>query len=183
VLEYRANTDALTDLPNRRSFHAQSQTEFDVLLRLESPMSLIVIDIDCFKAVNDLYGHDAGDRVLQQVAASIRSMCAPNYYPVRWGGDEFAMLLPGCDLKQARAVAERLRANIEGMGERINGATVSIGIALYHEGDTLGTLFKRADRGLYRAKSLGRNRAEASPDQAYSEDAGELRHLTPTPPY
>jgi diguanylate cyclase (GGDEF)-like protein len=185
LLEYRANTDALTDLPNRRAFYADCKKEFDEGRRRENAMSLIVIDIDCFKAVNDLCGHDAGDRVLQQVAGVIRSMISSSHYPVRWGGDEFAVLLPGHDLKRAHAVAERLRAGIGALGENIHGATVSIGIALYGNGDRLDTLFKRADRGLYRAKDLGRNRVETSPDHDYSDQPGdaasELHHLTPTP--
>jgi diguanylate cyclase (GGDEF)-like protein len=167
LLEYRANTDVLTELPNRRAFQAQSQQEFDARQRLQSPMSLIAIDIDCFKSINDLYGHDAGDRVLQQVAGVIRLLSEPPHYPMRWGGDEFAVLLPGCDLEQAQALAERLRSGIEALREETNGATVSIGIALYREGDSPDTLLKRADQGLYRAKDLGRNRVEASPQHAY----------------
>ncbi len=185
LLEYRANTDVLTEMPNRRAFQAQSQKEFDVERRQDSPMSLITIDIDCFKAINDLYGHDAGDRVLQQVARVIRSMSAPPHYPMRWGGDEFAVLLPGCDLDRARQVAERLRGGIEALRDQTNGSTVSIGIALYRAGDNPDTLFKRADQGLYRAKELGRNRVEASPLNAYPalplDDGAAIRQLASNP--
>lgn len=168
LLEYRAYTDALTELPNRRSFQAQTKKQFYAERRRESPMSLIAVDIDCFKGINDAHGHDTGDRVLQHIAGAIRSMTEPSHYPVRWGGDEFAVLLPGCDLDQAKVVAERLRAGIEALGERTNGATVSIGVALYQEGDHLERLFKRADQGLYRAKNLGRNRVEVGPEQSYA---------------
>lgn len=169
LLEYRAYTDALTELPNRRAFQTQSRKQFDAARHANRPLSLIAIDIDCFKAINDVHGHDTGDRVLQKIAGVIRQMTGPSNYPVRWGGDEFAVLLPGCDQEQALSVAERLRAGIGALGEQTNHSTVSIGVALYRDGDSLEQLFRRADRGLYRAKAMGRNRVEIAAQQSPAE--------------
>lgn len=162
-LERQATTDALTGLCNRREFEVSAHRELARTHRTHATVSLLMMDIDKFKGINDEHGHDAGDEVLKTIARA----CAPHLREVdvlaRLGGEEFGVLLPDTGLDGARNVAERLREALGGEAVALGGAksirfTVSIGVA-EHDGlsEQLPVWVKRADEALYRAKHSGRN--------------------------
>ena len=123
-----------------------------------------MVDVDHFKRVNDQYGHPAGDRMLYAVAQSLVNLMRPNDMIVRFGGEEFIVLLPDLELPEAMTIAERLRAGIAAVKVRIDGVleplsvTVSLGVDRMLPNETLETLVASADAALYRAKAGGRNR-------------------------
>jgi diguanylate cyclase (GGDEF)-like protein len=158
-LQRLAFSDALTGLMNRRAFDETMECEMRSGRRGE-PLVLLLIDIDSFKAINDEYGHPAGDEVIRQVGHVLQTNVRVDDTVSRYGGEEFVMLLRGLRIDDAEAIAERLRMQIAGMGglpEAI-GVTVSIGLAVYDPGDTFASLLKRSDDALYCAKRSGRNR-------------------------
>lgn len=160
-----ALTDALTGIANRKHFEitlaarvAQSHLE-------KTPLVLVVIDIDHFKRFNDTFGHLTGDQVLRLVAAAMRESMNAEATLARFGGEEFAMILPGADEEFALGWAETIRQNVMGRellkrtsGESLGRVTVSLGIARLRPDDTVNSLLERADLCMYRAKSAGRNR-------------------------
>lgn len=159
-----AVTDALTGLYNRRYLETQLSQLIEQSADRGKGLSLLTLDIDFFKSVNDTYGHDAGDRVLQDVAGRIRSCVRSVDLACRTGGEEFVVVLPGADLAVAEKVGERIRKAIAaksfmlGPGSHLT-VTASLGVsALSSAQDTVEDLLKRADRALYRAKREGRNR-------------------------
>ncbi|HEX5804405.1 MAG TPA: diguanylate cyclase [Azospira sp.] len=164
VLEHDAWTDPLTQTANRGHFMELAKEEFERCRRYGHPLSVWMLDIDHFKAVNDTYGHHAGDLALQALVSTSRKALRDWDLLGRMGGEEFAVLLPETEPEQSLQVANRLRiavANTTGSSE--NGEpphiTVSIGIATVHDNDTdLADLFKRADQALYEAKRTGRDR-------------------------
>jgi diguanylate cyclase len=158
-----ARVDVLTGLYNRRVF----DTELEQLIALEAPMGLclMLIDVDHFKRFNDTYGHLMGDKVLQYVGRLLKEECAEPLIPVRFGGEEFAVMLPGMQQADAEAIAERLRKRVEAIrirqrssGSVISSITASFGVTRFQPGDTAVSLIERADQALYRAKEEGRNR-------------------------
>ncbi|HOF40136.1 MAG TPA: GGDEF domain-containing protein [Candidatus Hydrogenedentes bacterium] len=160
--------DSLTGLANRRHFDEVLATELRRADRTRCPVSLLMIDIDCFKAYNDQYGHQGGDVALKQVAAAVAAtVCRAGDLAARYGGEEFAAILPATDARGAAEVAERLRAAIEDLQilhERCSTGpylTVSLGLSTVKEGplDAV-SLIASADRALYRAKRQGGNRLE-----------------------
>lgn len=160
-----ATTDPLTGLSNRRFFMESAEEALERSLRYERNLSLLMLDIDFFKNVNDMYGHDAGDDVLKGLSAAGLKILRNIDVFGRIGGEEFSVLLPDTDLDGARLVAERLRKEIgdSRMFTRSGelSVTVSIGVATLNEGTrTLEHLLKAADIGLYAAKNAGRNRVE-----------------------
>jgi len=162
VLEDMAFIDALTGLFNRRYFDRSISVEISRANREHTPLSLLVCDIDRFKAINDGWGHLVGDRVLKHLAGVLADMGRKTDIVTRFGGEEFCFILPNTKPEWARLVAERVRARVEALPIEIeNGAslsvTISIGIGTYRTGDTVGQLMLRADEALYRAKRLGRN--------------------------
>jgi diguanylate cyclase (GGDEF)-like protein len=163
-----ATTDFLTGLPNRRRFVEQLELELARLRRgLVSSIALLMLDLDHFKAVNDRYGHPAGDSVLQHFSALLRESLRRVDTAGRLGGEEFAVLLAGSSIDNASAYAERLREQVAQTSFRSAGSdlhvTVSIGVTVLSDFDTTSeAVLARADLALYRAKSAGRNRVEVA---------------------
>jgi diguanylate cyclase (GGDEF)-like protein len=158
-LQIMAFSDPLTGLMNRRAFDEMMEREMRGYRRGE-PLVLLMIDIDSFKAINDDYGHLAGDEVIRQVGRVLEANSRAGDTVSRYGGEEFVMLLLDLRLDRAEAIAERLRMQIAGIGglpEAI-GVTVSIGLAVHDPGDTFASFLKRSDDALYCAKRSGRNR-------------------------
>ena len=156
----QANTDFLTGLFDRRFVQEALRGEVEEADRYRRPLSLIMFDLDDFKRINDAYGHDAGDRVLKEVARACGEHLRKADRLGRWGGEEF--LAPETRHTEARLTAERLKRAIEahdGFGE-VGVVTASFGVAAHREGDTPQTLLKRTDEALYRAKVSGKNRVE-----------------------
>jgi len=158
-----AETDGLTGLPNLRGFAIATERLFAQAARYNRESSILMIDSDNLKPVNDNHGHEAGNRLLKQLAKAIRAELRNTDVPARYGGDEFIVFLSETPLKGALIVAERIRDAVAGAPLEINGkqvgCTVSIGVAGYPEdGLTLDALALRADRAMYQAKQSGRNR-------------------------
>jgi diguanylate cyclase len=159
-----ATTDSLTGLFNRRHMIALIEKEMARHHRHPSNLTLMLMDIDHFKQINDQYGHDIGDRVLNAVSHSLKSSMREQDFIGRWGGEEFLAVLPETDLDQAAASAERIRKAIQALvidndGNKVS-VTLSIGITLYRAEEVLSNAIARADHALYEGKSAGRNRVE-----------------------
>ena len=156
-----ASIDPLTAISNRRHFLELAKPEISRAKRLGLPLAVIMLDIDFFKSVNDRFGHEAGDKVLVALAATVRGALRGGDIFARLGGEEFVLMLPGQGFPAAVQLAERLRelvAQNEVPGSRAH-ITVSAGVAgLENDSDEIDDLLRRADRGLYRAKSEGRDR-------------------------
>jgi diguanylate cyclase (GGDEF)-like protein/PAS domain S-box-containing protein len=165
ALEQLATRDGLTGLANRRCFDDTLQAEWSRSLRQRQPLSLLMVDVDNFKAYNDANGHLGGDECLKRIATAVASEMRANDLVARYGGEEFAVILPNQSLKGAASVAERIRTRVEqlrvpnrqAIGEHV---TVSIGAATaLPSSDTAASeLVATADAALYRAKHMGRNR-------------------------
>jgi two-component system cell cycle response regulator len=159
-----AITDALTGLYNRRYMESHVGTLVDQAAARGKPLTVLILDIDYFKSINDSWGHDAGDEVLREFALRIRKSIRGIDLACRYGGEEFVVVMPETDLAVATMVAERLRRRIAGepfpiqQGERALEVTISIGIATLGRGEDAAAVLKRADQALYRAKRDGRNR-------------------------
>jgi two-component system cell cycle response regulator len=160
-----AITDALTGLYNRRYMENHLGTLIEQAASRAKPLTVLVLDIDYFKSVNDTHGHDAGDDVLREFAVRIRKSIRGIDLACRYGGEEFVIVMPETDMAVATMVAERLRRRIASepfpiqQGSRAVEVTISIGIAaLGGASDNAAQLLKRADQALYRAKRDGRNR-------------------------
>lgn len=151
-------TDPLTGLYNRQFFNEALRHEIDRSKRYDGVFSLVMFDIDHFKAINDQHGHDAGDDVLVWVVAIVKSLLRESDIFSRWGGEEFLVIAPGTDDTQACAFAERIRNAVEkARHPRGIDVTCSFGVVNY-QGETPDLLFKRLDDLLYTAKREGRNR-------------------------
>jgi diguanylate cyclase (GGDEF)-like protein len=164
-LRNATSLDPLTGVANRQAFFDAAEDELEHWKRSPRDISLLLIDADHFKAVNDTYGHPAGDAVLRELAAALTAAFRQVDLVARVGGEEFAVLLPSTGPQGALAVADRLRRTIESQPVQVDGATIrytiSGGIAAISDTlESLDTLLKRADRALYAAKAAGRNRIE-----------------------
>jgi diguanylate cyclase (GGDEF)-like protein len=162
-LQLMATTDALTGLPNRRKLMEGLEVETARALRTGRPLTLALLDIDRFKSVNDTHGHPAGDAVLQAVADELRNVTRGGDLLGRFGGEEFAIVMPETSLEQARWACERLRKAVSKRLTRYpdgtsGGVTISTGLALLSSEEGCGQLISRADTALYRAKKDGRDR-------------------------
>lgn len=161
VLQY-ATLDALTGLNNRRQFEVRLKQEIATTKRQKNPLCAMMIDIDFFKKVNDTYGHASGDSVLRTVASIIKEHLRESDIPSRYGGEEFAVLLPYTHIEEAQIVGERLRKAVEAAPIPIDkkniNVTISMGLAEFMPEESGEELFKRADEALYEAKEGGRNR-------------------------
>ena len=157
-----SQTDPLTALRNRRAFDERLDDAFEHSRRYERPLSLVILDVDHFKSVNDSYGHDAGDAVLRGVANIIAGGTRQTDFAARIGGEEFAILLPETPLFEALQFGEKLRSSIGALPVNGHSVTVSIGVANVPHSriPSKGELFRAADQALYRAKMNGRNRVE-----------------------
>jgi two-component system, cell cycle response regulator len=180
-LAEQAITDELTSLKNRRAFDERLQEEFRRAQRYADPVSLIMLDLDHFKLVNDQYGHPFGDVVLRGAAERIRSATRDPDICARYGGEEFAVILPKTHLSGALAVAERIWSSLgsRGHGPPATGGepvtvTASLGLAFYPSKDitTPELLLRYADAALYQAKRAGRNTICLYQAQAYRYEAG-----------
>jgi len=160
--EHIATIDGLTGLRNRRWLDEMFPRQLERAARTSRPMALLLIDIDHFKTLNDQHGHLTGDAVLCRVCQSMALSLRPADLLARFGGEEFALLLPDTDADAAGAIAERLRAAIESETRQpsstVPPVTISAGVASNQPGDTVASLIGRADQALYRAKRSGRNR-------------------------
>ena len=169
-LDRQASYDGLTGSLNRRAFERVADGEWSRAVRHDLPLSVLVLDLDRFKALNDTYGHDAGDIWLKAFAELCRGLLRREDLLCRYGGEEFIALLPQTSGEAALQVAERIRRSVEGMRISHNGTdiavTVSIGVASWNETVTeLKSMIAAADRALYRAKAAGRNRVESSEER------------------
>jgi diguanylate cyclase (GGDEF)-like protein len=178
ALEHLASTDALTGLANRRRFMERLREELSLSNRYERPLSLLMLDLDRFKSINDTFGHSTGDEVLRSVSNIIHRRARETDVVGRIGGEEFAVLLPSTTLAGAMEVAESIRTRVaQADPASTHGVTLSGGVAQHYgrrpAQDGESSLLIRADRALYRAKDLGRNRIEVSPgdDEAATENA------------
>ncbi len=167
LLSTDARTDYLTGLSNRRDIVERLEGEISRTHRHRDPFSLIIVDIDRFKEVNDSHGHEAGDRLLEAVALALRASLRLEDYCARWGGEEFLICLTRASLEGALVVAEKLRSSIESLEIDYQGArisrTISLGVAQYTDGESLDEIVRGADRALIEAKQAGRNRVRARP--------------------
>ena len=157
-----AATDGLTKIANRRTFEATLEREVARATRSAEHVSLVMVDIDHFKVLNDTHGHQAGDEVLRNVAAALSCECRDFDTPARYGGEEFAVVLPGCGPEEAVLIAERLRQAVAA-APSVVPITASAGVATYpsHAGDA-DTLVRAADEALYQSKNSGRDRTTQS---------------------
>jgi diguanylate cyclase len=179
-----AATDGLTGLHNRRSFDTRLREAAGRAMNSGEPLTLVLIDIDHFKRVNDGWGHQTGDQVLRLVAGTLTANTRPEDFVARYGGEEFALILPGTAPAAAVAVADRIRRSFEGReivarnsGKTIGSVTISAGVALYDPGERLSDWVERTDCALYEAKKTGRNRVVLAP---LNENRASSASIAPT---
>jgi diguanylate cyclase (GGDEF)-like protein len=182
ALSIEASHDSLLHLWNRRGIFALLNTELSRAKRLKTPLSVFFIDLDFFKLVNDTFGHLAGDDVLRSVAKKVSSAVREYDHVGRYGGEEFLVVLPNCNVEAALEVAERVRQHVSDEPVVIATTqlriTVSVGLSQWHPDQELPDLLRRADIALYRAKQNGRNRVEveSASEGALMEKREELGH-------
>jgi diguanylate cyclase len=161
-----ARLDPLTRLANRKSFDERMSQELARRAQGTVPVSLLLWDVDNFKLINDSYGHRAGDRVLQSVAACFVAGLRAEDFVGRIGGEEFVVVLTGLDFAKAREIADELRQGVEALRFHFRGApvrvTISCGLTELKAADSAADAFDRADAALYRAKDGGRNTCVAA---------------------
>ena len=160
----QAVTDALTGIANRRHFNETFAKEFERAKRYDEPLSLIIIDLDFLKTLNDTFGHHVGDEAIKTIGKVLSTSCRSIDLPARYGGEEFCLLLPNTDLEMAEIMAERVRkliAEVEIKGP--GNISASLGVAnLPEHAQDPDSLFAAADQALYQAKSGGRNRVRVA---------------------
>ncbi len=165
-----ARTDPLTQLANRRAFNEFIQTASEEASKNDTSMTLVIGDVDNFKAFNDKWGHSFGDQVLKLVAHSITEHTPTDCLASRYGGEEFAIVLPGHDLATAREIADKAREFISSKvirrkdsSKNVGQITISFGVAIYEAGECIPHFIERADMALYSAKEQGRDRVVCAP--------------------
>jgi len=163
-LQLMATSDSLTKLPNRQAFDVIINTYLNDVRRSDEALSMLMLDIDHFKVINDQYGHMAGDQVLIAVAECLSNNLRKVDFACRWGGEEFLLLLKNCDAHNASQIAEKLRLAVEERVIEYKNAqlnvTISLGVTQWQLDESIDTLIERADRALYQAKMEGRNRTQ-----------------------
>ncbi|MBC7638215.1 MAG: GGDEF domain-containing protein [Rhodoferax sp.] len=180
-LQRLAATDDLTMIANRRSFHASLDRELARSVRQGEPVSLVLLDLDKFKEINDLHGHPAGDEALRNVAAALTVASRDLDTAARYGGEEFAVILPECGTDQCVAIADRLRAAVRET-PAVRALTASAGVATFpdHASDSEG-LIRAADAALLQAKRDGRDRTVLSDRIVQSANPGSAARSNPPP--
>lgn len=169
-----ASTDKLTGAWNRRRLEEALVNEMDRLKRYDHPLSMLIVDIDFFKKVNDEHGHSVGDQVLVTLAKALQSNLRASDTLTRWGGEEFVVLCPNTTLCTAAMLAERLRESIARTTfPEVGSVTISLGAAECMVGEIWEDWFKRADAALYRAKACGRNQVQIAPETPQRGGVGE----------
>lgn len=171
--------DPLTKIANRKAFDEQLEVEIKMAIETGKPLSLVVFDIDHFKAFNDTYGHLTGDQVLRLVAQVLKANIRGRDMAARFGGEEFVAILPETDLSGGLNVGETIRTAVQSKellkrstNEKLGRITLSVGVAVFRSDDTAASLIERADRCLYAAKGKGRNRVVA--EHQLSENNGTI---------
>jgi len=161
-----SRTDGLTGLYNRRHMDERLAHEQERYKRTGVPFSVLLVDIDLFKRVNDTYGHDVGDTLLRHIAVSLTSGIRKMDTVSRWGGEEFLLLLPATDRNKAMRLAQRIRGDVSGspyrFGDKTLRVTITIGLSTITPDESLEALLKRADDALYAGKEAGRDRVVAA---------------------
>ena len=163
--------DPLTGIGNRSAMDAYFEREVKLARRQQTPLSILILDIDHFKKVNDTFGHSCGDTALKHTSRQIKNSLRETDQVFRYGGEEFVALLNGADIKSAQMTAERIRSNVASNpiieGSRSIQVTLSAGVSTLHQNnDDAQSLFVRADRALYKAKNNGRNRVMCDLDES-----------------
>jgi len=170
-----AHIDPLTGLGNRRALMERLHQEWMRIQRHGGSVAFVMADVDHFKQINDTHGHHTGDRILSEIAKVIMKQCREIDFPTRYGGDEFAIVLPNCDTQGATQMAQRCRRTVEEatlLEDRANvAATLSFGIADSQGAPCEENLVKEADEALYRAKQAGRNRIASRDEATHTVDA------------
>lgn len=184
-LHEETRLDPLTGLRNRRAFEETAQLEVLSAAREESSLALLMMDLDHFKKLNDTWGHALGDRALRAFGGVLLTVTGSSDSVARLGGEEFAVLLPGRSVRSALAVAERLRATVEGLrlseGEELIRFTVSVGLSSLRRGEeTMDAMMRRADHALYQAKRDGRNRVALAEAQGRPPQAARVAEILPS---
>jgi diguanylate cyclase (GGDEF)-like protein len=172
-LQEQAHRDPMTNLYNRRYFHEVSSSIFQIVQRDDHHISLIMIDIDNFKRINDTYGHAVGDEVIKKLASLLERNVRKSDIVSRFGGEEFVILLPSTDLKGAQKIASKIREAVEEIlivaDESVIRFTISLGLADIRSSDqNIEAILNRADKALYKAKESGKNRVVVYKDDFYS---------------
>lgn len=167
-LKEESVTDTLTNIPNRRAFDNALKAAAVEAMEKAKPLSLVMIDIDHFKIFNDTFGHQVGDQVLRLVARTLSEGLRPNELLSRYGGEEFAVIVPSSKLRDAEKLADKLRERIaakdiinQSKNEKLGRLSISLGVSQLSPGESLSQFIDRADRALYKAKAAGRNRVVA----------------------
>ena len=165
-LEVMASTDKLTGAANRQAFEEHFAKVLTQSVLDGSPISILLMDIDHFKKVNDSHGHNVGDLVIQTLSHLLKGQLGEEELLCRWGGEEFLILLPKCSLSQGGELAERIRGLVAERELSVNGSqinvTISCGVAEYRHAEKAEELINRVDIALYQAKEQGRNRVVLS---------------------
>lgn len=174
-------TDPLTSLGNRKYYDQSINRAVAVAAKSHTPLSLLISDIDHFKKFNDTFGHLTGDQVLRLVALSVKQNVKGTDLACRYGGEEFAIVLPDTPLRAAVTVAEHIRRSVmtkelikRSTSENLGRITISLGVASFQPGDTVASLYERADRCLYAAKRSGRNRVVCESDPEAQETTAKV---------
>ncbi|HEY7229746.1 MAG TPA: GGDEF domain-containing protein [Pseudolabrys sp.] len=177
-------TDPLTQLANRKYFDVTLEKAIADAIEKDEPLSLMLTDVDHFKAFNDNFGHLTGDQVLRLVAISVRQNVKGKDIAARYGGEEFAVVLPNTILRAATTVADHIRREVmskelmkRSTGEHLGHVTISIGVATLRKGDTPQSLIERADSCLYAAKRNGRNRVICETDPEISSSSNNAAQV------